>query len=207
LRFPADWLYSLHSHQVFAGYEDICDFQAALDAEEQRLQGHGLPDNLFPQNGVFYRSLVRYVDQIERWSSLFGDEQVHVVIFDEMKQDKSGTLDNVLKFLGLTTVFEGREEALAGNKKSRNANHAHRSGRLHRWIKSPPRRGILFGSQPPPFPGSRLFLRAARRLNTTARPRPPILPELNKQLQLEFVSELEQLEARLGRKIQAWRRG
>ena len=32
LRNPIDWLHSLHSHQVFAGYEDISDFESALGA-------------------------------------------------------------------------------------------------------------------------------------------------------------------------------
>ena len=32
LRNPVDWIYSLHSHQVYAAYEDIPDFSAALHA-------------------------------------------------------------------------------------------------------------------------------------------------------------------------------
>ena len=36
LRNPVDWLHSLHRHQVFAGYEDIANFEVALNAEEER---------------------------------------------------------------------------------------------------------------------------------------------------------------------------
>ena len=48
LRNPVDWLYSLHSHMVYAAYEDMADFETALGLNDERQQGNQIPQNAFP---------------------------------------------------------------------------------------------------------------------------------------------------------------
>ena len=98
IRNPVDWLYSLHSHMVYAAYEDTIDFQEALSKEPQRLSGN-LPPNAYPPMGVCYRSLVQYASQIQRYWDVFGKENVLIIIFDDLKKDPEGILNKTLKFL------------------------------------------------------------------------------------------------------------
>ena len=43
LRNPADMIYSLHSQRLYSGHENISDFEAALEAEEERKRGLRCP--------------------------------------------------------------------------------------------------------------------------------------------------------------------
>ena len=76
LRNPVDWLHSLHSHQVFAGYEDIEDFETAMKAETARLKGQNLPGNPNPKISPYYKTLVDYPTQIKRYSDPIPQDQV-----------------------------------------------------------------------------------------------------------------------------------
>ncbi len=205
LRNPVDWLYSLHSHMVFAGYEDTADFREALNKEDARLQGDQMPKNAHPPIGVCYRSLVRYTEQVERYFTAFGRDNVHVIIFDQLKREPTLVLDETLRFLGLPVEYEGKAAALQGSKKQRNANHAHRSKTLHHWIKSGRRRALLHGVIKAPFPGPRLILRLLHKLNTKTVARKQMDFNLRTQLTEEFKSEVEALESLLDVNLSSWK--
>lgn len=204
LRNPVDWIYSLHSHMVYAAYEDTPDFTMALSKEEERISGK-LPQNAYPPMGVCYRSLVQYASQIKRFYHVFGKENVQVILFDHLKNTPEETFDQILNFLGLPTFFPQKKEALLGSKKQKNANHGHRSKRLHQWIKSGRRRAVLHGTREEIIPGSRLLIRALHHFNTTAKERIPMNKELRKNLVLEFTSQVEELEAVLNINLTSWK--
>ena len=205
LRNPVDWLYSLHSHMVYAAYENVPDFETALNLNDTRKKGQNLPSNAFPKMGVIYRELVQYTEQIERYLNAFGKERVLINIFDDLKKDPAAVLDKNLRFLELSTSFARKQEILLGNKKKRNANHHHRSKRLHHWIKSPPRRSILHGVIPAPFIGARTGLRILHKINTKTAERSKLKTELRKKLSQEFLIEIEKLEELLSKDLSAWK--
>ena len=204
LRNPVDWLYSLHSHMVYAAYEDTLDFAQALSKEPERLQGM-LPPNAYPPMGVCYRSLVQYTTQIQRYWDVFGKENVIIVLFDDLKRDPEFVLNQILRFLELPTDFSGKQQAILGSKKQKNANHAHRSKRLHQWLKSGRRRAILHGTRSEPIPGSRLLIRALHKLNTTTKERKKLDPNLRSELVQEFISQVEELETVLQVDLKHWK--
>ena len=205
LRYPVDWLHSLHSHMVYAAYEDIRDFEEALAAEPGRLEGRGLPKLLFPRNGVLYRQLAGYTEQVERYLDRFGRNQVKVLLFDDLKTNPGGMLDDLFDFLEIERDFEGRSKVLEGSNKSRNANHRHRSRRLHHWLKSGPRRSVYQGVVMGPFPGARLVIGGLQHLNTSTGPRQEMSPGLKAALHREFLPEIESLETLLGRDLSMWK--
>ena len=204
LRNPVDWLYSLHSHMVYAAYEDTADFLQALSKEPERLQGN-LPPNAYPPMGVCYRSLVQYKTQIQRYWNVFGKENVLIVLFDELKRNPELVLDQILRFLELPTEFVGKQQAILGSKKQKNANHSHRSRRLHKWIKSGRRRAILHGTRSESIPGYRLLIRALHKLNTTTQERKPLDTNIRTLLLKEFISQVEELESVLQVDLIHWK--
>ena len=209
LREPVSWLHSLHSHMVFAAYEDIPDFAEALAAEDDRAAGRRpLPPHSIPAGGVLYRSLVRYRDQVQRYFDAFGRDNVHVVIFDDFKADHVRVLDEVLAFLGARVDFPERAALLEGkSRRARNANRVQRSRRLHRWLKRPPQRAYLHGLVEPPVPGYDRLLNGLHRLNLKSAPRAPMPDDLRARLRDEFRPEVEALADLLGRDLSAWTDG
>ncbi|MAA79885.1 MAG: hypothetical protein CL916_11565 [Deltaproteobacteria bacterium] len=204
IRNPVDWLYSLHSHMVYAAYEDTVDFAQALAKEEERVKGN-LPQNAYPPMGVCYKSLVQYTSQIQTYWNVFGKENVHIILFDDLKKNPEETLNKTLQFLSLSHEFPNKKEALSGSKKQKNSNHGHRSSRLHHWIKSGRRRAILHGTREEKIPGSRLFIRALHRFNTITKERAPMDKKLRKSLISEFIPQVESLETVLNVDLTSWK--
>jgi len=164
-----------------------------------------MPKNAYPPMGVCYRSLVRYCDQIQRYFSIFGRENVHVILFDQLKREPQTVLESTLSFLELPTEYEGKEVAIKGSKKQRNSNHAHRSKTLHHWIKSGYRRALLHGVTKAPFPGPRFGLRVLHKLNTKTEVRKKMDSCLREQLTKEFRPEIDKLESLLNVNLDSWK--
>ena len=80
LREPSSFLYSLHLQFVQIYIEPETDMRRALALEDARREGRHLPEHAFwgPQ-GTLYSDYVRYVEQLERYQALFGDEQMLVL--------------------------------------------------------------------------------------------------------------------------------
>lgn len=205
LRNPVDWLYSLHSHMLYAAYEDIPDFGEALAALHERRRGRRMPRWPSPPIGVLYADLVRYHDQVERYLDVFGEDRTMVLLFDDFRDAPDRTFDQVLDFLELPRSFPGRDVVIQGTRKSTNANSQPRSRRVQDWIKHPKRRAIYRSLVPLPFPNAHRALRALYLLNTRRVPRSPMDPTLRARLAEQFTPEVERLEGLLGRDLSSWR--
>ena len=94
---------------------------------------------------------------------------------------------------------------MEGNKKQRNANHVHRSRKLQKWLKSSPRRSILFGMQQPLIPTTRLMLRFLRKINMKNQKRKPLDSQTEQTLRHEFVPVVERLEDILQKDLSIWK--
>jgi hypothetical protein len=198
LRNPVDQMHAEHSEMRYQGEEDIADFADALAAEPERLRGRRIPAGCRHAFGLFYRDIARYAGQLERYFSVFGRDQVHVVVFDDLRADPAGTYRRVLDFLGVDRVHQPELVPV-------NANKVVRSTALLRTLRttSPGVRGL--GRLLVPSPDARARLRRRLQvLNTAERPRRPLPPELRRSLALEFEPEVERLESLLGRRLPAW---
>ena len=205
LRDPVSWLHSLHAHQYFSAYEDEPDFLKALQLEDIRFQSPELCPKTYPKMGVFYKRLVAYDVQVKRYLDVFGPEQVHISFLFESKVNMEAEWNQLLSFLELSHTYLGKEQALESNKKQRNANHMYRSRKLQKWIKSTPRRSILFGMQKPFIPSTRLILRLLRRMNMTHQKRSTINPQIELELRKEFLPVVERLEDLLQKDLSVWK--
>ena len=81
LRNPVDMLYSLHAqYYMRAGFENIRNFEAALDAEQDRREGRKMPNKVRFPEALYYSEIVRYSEQVSRYFDVFPKEQIHIVI-------------------------------------------------------------------------------------------------------------------------------
>jgi Sulfotransferase domain len=99
LREPVDFLRSLHLEFLRLAVEDEKDFQKALSLETARAEGRRIPPNSPRPQFLPYAQHVRYVEQLERFHSVFPAERVLVLIYEEYRADNAATLRRVLDFL------------------------------------------------------------------------------------------------------------
>jgi Sulfotransferase domain len=101
LREPASLLRSVHLQFVQAVIETEHDLREALALEQDRREGRHLPRHgMWPQ-ALQYSDHVRYVEQLRRYRSVFGPENMLVLIYDDFRADNAGTVRQVLRFLGV----------------------------------------------------------------------------------------------------------
>jgi len=107
LRNPISRAYSHYQHEVARGYETLT-FLDALKIEPERLAGEA--ERLCADPGYHsfshqhhsYVSRGIYVDQVQRWMSIFPASQVSVVDGGEFFAHPEQTYRDVLAFLGLS---------------------------------------------------------------------------------------------------------
>ncbi|MFC3100230.1 sulfotransferase [Altererythrobacter lauratis] len=101
LRKPADMIRSLHQQMLKSRDENITDFEEALAAESDRQEGRRIPAGAIGVNGLFYRRVGSYADQVQRYIDTFGPEQVLVILYDDFRADTRGTYERACRFIGI----------------------------------------------------------------------------------------------------------
>ena len=196
LRDPVAMVYSLHGQQLYNGNEDIFDFEAALDAEEERRNGRQLPKTAHNPAALLYRDTARYTEQVRRYFEVFGRERVHIIIFDDFIGDTQGVYRETLEFLGVAPDFQPGFEI-------HNPAKSIRSPVLHRFTVARPEflskiKWIL------PYSLRRMVIGSLEGFNVRKESRPPMSPELRALLNQEFQVEVESLSTLLGRDLTHW---
>jgi hypothetical protein len=201
LRNPVDMIYSLHGHFLADLNEDIADFSEALSAEKERKRGEKLPDTVYSIDGLFYRDVAKYAEQIERYLEVFGHDKVHIIIFEDLRDSTAEIYKETLRFLDVSEDYQPVFQVVNPAKQLR-------SRSLQRFIISPPRilmpfaknlaRRVWFG---------RLVKRTLSSLNVKHERRPSMDSGTRKQLLDEFAPEIERLERLIGRDLSEWSTG
>jgi hypothetical protein len=131
LRNPVDMMYSMHARNLMDGNENIKDFAEALEAEPTRMAGNRLPKGCFFRPSLYYRDLVRFPEQLKRYMDLYDRDQLHVILFDDLKSNPRATFKDVVSFLGL-------EQELDVSLGRANKSVAVRSPALATLLREPP---------------------------------------------------------------------
>ena len=109
LRNPVDRAYSHYLLERSGGHETL-DFAAALDAEQERLDGEEArlasePTYASaPHKHASYLARGDYARQLERWFAVFPREQILVVRSEDLYERSAETLALVVQFLGISLV-------------------------------------------------------------------------------------------------------
>jgi hypothetical protein len=197
LRNPADMIHSLHSQRLFIGSEDLADFEEALNAEEDRKAGRRLPKFPYLVEGLFYREVGKYSEQVRRYLNTFAPDRVKVIIFDDFNKAPAETYRETFEFLNVDRSFEPQVRVV-------NANKQVRSKALRSLLDNPPTllRKVVRPITTQSF-RHRLF-RAGREMNTKYVPRVPMRAELRRELQRHFAEDVKKLSEILHRDLTHW---
>ncbi len=197
LRNPVDVIPSYHSQLLFNCEEDIHDLELALAAETRRRRAPRPRGRRRPAPVLYYRQVVRFAEQVERYLQTFGRELVHVIIFDDFKADAPAVYSRVLEFLGVDPTFRPSFSVVNPNKVAR-------SESLLRLVKYPPARLQKLARSVLPHRALTGLRRTVTRTLTRHAPRPPMSPHLRRQLQQELRDDVERLSSLLDRDLTVW---
>jgi hypothetical protein len=194
VRNPADMLFSYYLKMHGNQHEPLPTFQQALEAEARRKQGIDLPPNLYiPKESLFYRDMVRYAPQIQRFYDAFGNEQVKVTVFDDFKRDTAKAYREILEFLEVNSSFETELEQM-------NSTSTFHSPFLRRIVQN--RFLVKIGDWF--YPIAAPVYAQIMKLNRVNIPRPKLDPELRQELLNELRPEIDALSVLLDRDLSHW---
>ena len=191
VRDPVERAYSNWAHLWCDGLENEADFLAATTLEPQRVAAGYAP---------FWRYLEigRYGEQLAHLRSLFPAEQVHVVRYRQLIDRPAQTLDEICGFLGV------RQGLVSGVPRS-NVSTWVPDTRVNRALQRAVRAGAAVGAHLPP----RVW-RAAEKgvvlpvLHRGSDRRPPLDPEVRRELVGRFADDIAVLSSLTGEFYQDW---
>lgn len=193
IRNPADMLLSLHNQHLLDGNEREQDPARAI------LKKGGRP--YAPKDFLTlptYEGAIRFTEGIRRFREALGPAQVYTVLQDDLRRDPDGTLEGVLRFLGVDPSFRPAWKGV-------NERRILKVPALHRLMKNPsaPLRkwaGLLL-----PVKSLRAgLMHRLHRWNVTQGPPGAVSQPLRRELIRMARPEVERLEALLGRNLQHW---
>lgn len=204
LREPVEMLHSLYCYYGFDGNEPLPTFEQALAAEtDRRRGGRAGRQTYFPQ-GLAYREVVRYTEQVRRYFDTFGRERVHVIIYDDFARDVAAVYHQTLDFLGVESKGHDPDFKIVNPAKRV------RSPALRAVLGDPLLRSAVLAVRSwlprPVFGALRQIDARVRQFNARVERRPALAPGLGAQLKRAFAPEVERLSELLGRDLTHWSR-
>lgn len=199
LREPASLVRSLHLQRLQEHVESEPSLAKALALEQTRREGVKAHARDRPQM-LLYTDFIHFVEQLRRYETAFGREQMLVLIYDDFKRDNRATVRRVLRFLEVDD--EHPIEVLQANRTV-----AARSPRLERAVLraqsgqgavSGPVRRVVTAVTPRKL-RRRLYYRARRR--ALYRQPPPPDERLMSELRLRFRPEVQALSEYMDRDL------
>jgi hypothetical protein len=184
LRNPVDRLYSHYVMNIRHLLEPL-PLLEALAKEEERIANNWGWDWHYVKVGLYYNQIQQYLD-------IFGKEKVKVVIYDDLRANTLGVVQDIYQYVGVDDTFTPKID-----KKTREG-YLPKSMTVHRLVETPnPIRTSLEKLLPPQT--YRNFIRSVKNLNSGAIP--PLSDRLREKLQLIFREDILKLQVLLDREL------
>jgi hypothetical protein len=197
LRNPIELVYSLFFQLKYNREKNAKVFPIALSLQEDRKNNPTLTSEfLFPINSQ-YIEIGKNCHQVIKLIEVFGIKNVHIVLFDDLKEDSSREYKKVLKFLELPEVEPESYKIINPHKVSRTKS-------LNKLATSPPKwmgtlSSILFSKE------TRWKIRQyIKNKNTIYTTREKMTDETKNYLTQAFKEEIESLSTLLDRDLSHW---
>lgn len=196
LRDPVFMAYSLYHHNLRKHGETLSTFESALSAEDKRRQSIEFRKKCYGYHALYYYyHFGLYYEQVKRYLETFGEENVKIFLYDDLKQDPIGITQEAYRFLGVDNGFvpEIKIHNPAGG------------------ILSIPRFWSDYGLfiKTLQFVFSKNILKKLPHLlrNIERKPPGPINPQTEQALRKRFFSDVCNLELLIKRDLSAWKGG
>jgi hypothetical protein len=146
----------------------------------------------------YYREIVKFCEQLERYYRTFGKDRVHVIVYDDFKRDTASVYRQTLDFLGVDATFQPSFPVINDNKSVRQ--HT-----VQRLLHYPPKPLLSAAKVLLPRSELRSALKSRLlRLNAARQQRVPLPCELRMRLTNAFRPEVDRLSSLLKRDLAQW---
>jgi len=187
LRNPVEQVYSSFLRLVRDGHEPLTDFAEALKEEKSRIENNWSQTWHYKARAFYYAQLKRYFD-------LFDRKQLKIYLYEDFCRDPVGVMQETYRFLEVDDTF------VPETSLKYNTSGFPRSRRLNAYLTKPdPFKQFLERIIPEP-------LRRYIRINLINRNlvKPPLSPELRKQLTEDFREDILKLQDLIQRDLSGW---
>lgn len=188
LRQPADRAYSAYMYMRSRGVEPLDSFEAALEAEDGRV-------NAGWQHIWHYRRMGYYGKQLARYYDAFPAEQIRVYLFDDFRSDPHKVLSDLFSFLEVSRDYHPPATAPSPNVSGQPRSEAI-TGFLTRdnWLKRVLR----------PLVPVRVRRGLWRRISQMNLKRVKIAPAIRAALTEQYAEDLALVEQLTGLDVSPW---
>jgi hypothetical protein len=101
LRNPVDLVHSFHAQALYSYIEDEANFETAWKLQDARRRGHNIPAGNQAVETLMYADMARLGEQVENALSIFPEEQLRIIFFDDFIADTLQVYQDTLTFLGV----------------------------------------------------------------------------------------------------------
>lgn len=200
LRNPVEMVYSLHAQHVFDGDELIENFEDALNAQSSKSLAERVPDYYkCPLESMDYSSVAKYYEQVLRYKSVFAEDKVHIILYDDFKLNPEQEYRKLLKFLGLKETMPNTFEVI-------NPSHGVRSKSFRNFLINAPGGIKAMGRVFFPHHSKRRvwLMHKLWFLNSKSKTQKPLTEELKQRLVDMYKNDIQKLEKLLNRDLGNW---
>jgi len=188
LRDPVERAYSDFLFNLSRGAEPIADFSQAIEAEPERICQNYWFRWHYKQRGFYYAQLKRYFDR-------FTSNQIKVYLYEDFQSESLSVLNDIFVFLGVDDKF------CPNISQKYNVTSIPKNRTLNKFLDSRnPTSSFLRKFVSPELRKSV----KSRLLNFNRRPKPPLLPEVRKQLIEEYREDILKLQELLDKDLTSW---
>jgi len=187
LRNPVERAYSHFLQRVMKGLEPLKDFTQAIQEEETRIGNNERQSPHYIQMGFYYIQLRRYFDR-------FNQNQIKVYLYEDLKDNPIGVLQDIFHFLGVDETF------IPDTSLRHNVTGIPKSRLLHRFLTRP---NFIKAPFKPLFP-EKLRKRIVMNLKNRNLVRPPLPPEVHNWLIRLYRDDILRLQDLIQRDLSKW---
>lgn len=197
LRNPAEVAYSMYFEALSCARENVENFEDAWDLEPARVAGENIPPLARLEMTTRYQTIGRYFDFVDHYINVFGEDNVHVIIYDDFKANTKGSYTKLLNFLDLPEEFP--EEFKVHNPSTRA-----RFAFISHFASTPPKWMGTVGSFFLPKSVRWKIRDFIAKKNAVPIDKPKIKLETSLKLKLFFREDIKKLEKLLARDLSLW---
>lgn len=199
LRNPIQLVHSYHAQLLYNTGEDEPDFETAWRLQSVRQAGQQIPKRCGNPRVLQYKEIARLGSQVEKLLSLFPQQQVKAIVFDDFKASPKNTYEEVLEFLEVPS--DNRVEFPRIN-----ASKTHNLPWLGQFTEKTPAPILAVAKKTQNLLGIESFgiMNVLRSLNHKPKERQPLGADFRGHLIDEFREETHKLSQLLQRDLSHW---
>ncbi len=197
IRNPVELAYSMHSTELYGSNEDVEDFEKAWRLQEARKKGEHIPATCREPKILQYGEIAKTGAQVQRLLQKVNPGQVKIFLFDDFKSNTLQLYKDVLQFLDIP--YDGRTEFPVFNENKRNKNKF-----IAQLLINLGRINIVHLKKKMGIKEGKSLLKYLRDKNAVSVKRPPLNPELKKEMIEYFKEDIQLLSSILNRDLSNW---